>query len=84
MNRTNTTTLHDNDDDDDDVDVGDDDKDNEEHNDNKAVRGMNHHKYYYLSVATGTLFLGAGCLILAMGLTRNRGATCNRRHFTTR
>merc|ERR1712238_202585 len=74
------------DDNDDDDDVDDDDNDNEENNDNKAVRGMNHHKCYYLSVATGTLLLGAGCLILAMGLTRNSGGggTYNRRHFTRR
>jgi len=69
----------DNNDDDVDVDVDDDDNDNEDNNDNKAVRGIYHHKYYYLSVATGTLLLGAGCLMLAMGLTRNRGATYNRR-----
>merc|ERR1712194_118480 len=59
-------------------------KENEDNNDNKAVRGIYHHKYYSLSVATGTLLLGAGCLMLAMGLTRNRGATYNRRHFTRR
>jgi len=73
-----------NNDDDDDVDVDDNDK--EDNNDNKAAQGIYHHKYYYLSVATGTLLLGASCLMLAMGLTRNSrgGGTYNRRHFTRR
>ena len=37
------------------------------------------HKYFYLSIATGTLLLGAGCLIMAMGLSSK-----NRRQYSRR
>ena len=38
------------------------------------------HKYFYLSIATGTLLLGASCLVMAMGLTGRN----SRRHYTKR
>jgi len=39
------------------------------------------HKYFYLTIATGTLLLGAGCLVMALGLT---GSAQNRRHYSRR
>ncbi|OEU18076.1 hypothetical protein FRACYDRAFT_261058 [Fragilariopsis cylindrus CCMP1102] len=62
-----------------DVDDGDGDKDDDESN-KKAVRDISH-KYFYLTIATGTLLLGAGCLVMAMGLTKG---TYNRRHYSRR
>ena len=62
-----------------DVDDGDGDKDDDDSN-KKAVRDISH-KYFYLTIATGTLLLGAGCLVMAMGLTKG---TYNRRHYSRR
>ena len=62
-----------------DIDDGDGDKDDDESN-KKAVRDISH-KYFYLTIATGTLLLGAGCLVMAMGLTKG---TYNRRHYSRR
>jgi inositol hexakisphosphate/diphosphoinositol-pentakisphosphate kinase len=39
------------------------------------------HKYFWSSVAMGTLLLGAGCLVMALSLTDVRS---NRRRYTTR
>jgi len=52
--------------------------DDNDDDDDKAVRD---HKYFYLTIATGALLLGAGCLVMAMGLTGN---TYNRRHYSKR
>jgi len=46
-----------------------------------AEQSARFHKYFYLSIATGTLLLGAGCLVMAMGLT---GGIGNRRHYSRR
>ena len=62
-----------------DIDDGDGDKDDDESN-KKAVRDISH-KYFYLTIATGTLLLGAGCLVMAMGLTKG---TYSRRHYSRR
>ena len=62
-----------------DVDDGDGDKDDDDSN-KKAVRDISH-KYFYLTIATGTLLLGAGCLVMAMGLTKG---TYSRRHYSRR
>lgn len=62
-----------------DIDDGDGDNDDDE-SDDKAVRDISH-KYFYLTIATGTLLLGAGCLVMAMGLTKG---AYNRRHYSRR
>lgn len=49
--------------------------------DTDAENSARFHKYFYLSIATGTLLLGAGCLVMAMGLT---GSIANRRHYPRR
>lgn len=41
------------------------------------------HKYFYTFVAAGTLLLGAGCLVMAIGLSGNEGMN-QRRRFTRR
>lgn len=51
-----------------------------ENDSSKSEKSARFHKYFYLSIATGTLLLGAGCLVMAMGLTgRNR-----RGHYNSR
>jgi inositol hexakisphosphate/diphosphoinositol-pentakisphosphate kinase len=61
-------------------DVEDEDDDDDDDSNNKAVRDISH-KYFYLTIATGTLLLGAGCLVMAMGLTKG---TYTRRHYSRR
>jgi hypothetical protein len=72
----NTNTVSENKEEEKDHDVDDADESN-----NKAVRDISH-KYFYLTIATGTLLLGAGCLVMAMGLTTK--GTYNRRHYSRR
>ena len=57
------------------------DENNKKSSDTDAENSARFHKYFYLSIATGTLLLGAGCLCLAMGLT---GIINNRRHYPRR
>jgi len=60
-------------------DQGESNGEGENDNSNKE-ESARFHKYFYLSIATGTLLLGAGCLVMAMGLTgRNR-----RGHYNSR
>lgn len=53
------------------------DDDNDDNND-KAIRD---HKYFYMTIATTSMLLGAGCLFLAMGLT---GRPRTRRNYARR
>ena len=57
------------------------DENNKKSCDTDAENSARFHKYLYLSIATGTLLLGAGCLVMAMGLT---GSITNRRHYPRR
>jgi len=61
--------------------VADEKKDNKNNRDSNADNSARFHKYFYLAIATGTLLLGAGCLVMAMGLT---GSITNRRHYSRR
>ena len=61
-------------------DDGGDDIDEEDDNNKDKSRYISH-KYFYLTVATGTLLLGAGCLMMAMGLTKGR---FSRRRYSVR
>ena len=54
--------------------------DNADQSSSKNEKSARFHKYFYLSIATGTLLLGAGCLVMAMGLTgKHRRHSYNRR-----
>jgi inositol hexakisphosphate/diphosphoinositol-pentakisphosphate kinase len=52
---------------------------NENNRDTDTENTARFHRHFYLSIATGTLLLGAGCLIMAMGLTDS-----NRRRYPRR
>lgn len=56
------------------------DPNNGDEND-KAARDVTH-KYFYITVAMGSLLLGASCLIMAMGLTGGGGGSRYKRRFT--
>jgi inositol hexakisphosphate/diphosphoinositol-pentakisphosphate kinase len=52
----------------------------EESEEDDASKGMSH-KTFYMTVALGTLLLGAGCLVMALSLT---GGQRHRRRYTAR
>ncbi|KAL3906838.1 MAG: hypothetical protein SGARI_003824 [Bacillariaceae sp.] len=55
-------------------------KKNDEDDADDASKGMSH-KTFYMTVALGTLLLGAGCLVMALSLT---GGQKQRRRYTAR
>jgi inositol hexakisphosphate/diphosphoinositol-pentakisphosphate kinase len=71
-----TTTDNDNDND---VDVEDDDESNSSPQDD-----IMNHKSFYLTVALGSLLLGAGCLVMALALSgKDRSRSSSRRYNTS-
>ena len=54
-------------------DDGGDDIDEDDDN-NKDKSRCTSHAHFYLTLATGTLLLGAGCLMMAMGLTKGHSS----------
>jgi hypothetical protein len=56
-------------------------KENKNKSDDSSPNQMSH-KTFYMTVATGTLLLGAGCLVMAISLSGGRNHS--RRRYTTR
>jgi hypothetical protein len=73
---TKTTTDNDNDND---VDVEDDDE-----SDSSPRDDIMNHKSFYLTVALGSLLLGAGCLVMALALSgKDRSRSSSKRYNTS-